>query len=432
MNANAHQRGTGIGAGVRAFIETIWYSINVSLRAYKYRLYPTPAQAEFLARQFGCTRYVYNWALEQKSKAYQQTKKGLSRFELDKRLTALKKEQPWLSEVASQPLQQALIHLDKAFTRFFREKKGYPRFKSKRGQQSATFPQGFKVDFAAGSLVLPKLGAVRAVYSRRFAGKVKKVTVSKAPTGKFYASVLVEEENQPSIKPDVEENAVGVDLGLRHFAVLSTGEKVEHPKHLEKHLGRLRVLQRRMSRKKKGSANYRKAKLKVALLHERIAHSRSDFLHKLSTDLVRRFDTICLEDLNIQGMLANGKLARHIQVTGKAGMAHGHPLGQSGWAQFVAMLRYKAQWSGKHIRTIGRFEPSSRLCDCGYYNHALTLSDREWDCPDCGRRHDRDVLAANNIKRFAYRKPNTGRDTPGELGEVSAMAEPSNQESHGL
>lgn len=374
------------------------------LRAYKYRLYPTDEQADFLAKQFGCARYVYNWALEQKSRAYQESKKGISRFALDKKLTALKRELPWLAEVASQPLQQALIHLDKGFTRFFRGKKGYPRFKSEHGRQSATFPQGFKVDLAAGLLVLPKLGAVKAVYSRTFAGKIK--TVSKTTTGKFYASVLVEEENQPSLKPDVEENAVGVDLGLKHFAVLSTGEKVEHPKYLEKHLGRLKVLQRRLSRKRKGSANYRKARLKVALLHEKVANSRADFLHKLSSNLVTRFDTLCLEDLNVKGMLANGKLARHI--------------GGSGWTMFGSMLKYKAAWNGKHVRTIGRFEPSSRLCVCGYYNHALTLSDREWDCPDCGKHHDRDELAASNIKRFAYRKPNTGRDTPGELGEVSA------------
>lgn len=339
---------------------------------------------------------------------------------MDKRLTYLKQELPWLSEVASQPLQQALIHLDKGFTRFFREKKGYPRFKSKHGRQSATFPvkaksllQGVKVELETGTLVLPKVGAVKAVYSRTFEGKVKTVTVSKTPTGKYFASVLVEEENQPSVRPDVEENAVGVDLGLKHFAVLSTGEKVEHPKHLEQHLGRLKVLGRRLSRKKKGGNNYRKARLKVALLHERVANSRADFLHKLSTDLVNRFDTICLEDLNVKargfalrGMMANGKLARHI--------------GQSGWAMFDSMLEYKTAWNGKHLRTIGRFEPSSRLCQCGYYNHALTLSDREWDCPECGRHHDRDELAANNIKRFAYKRQNTGLDKPSELREVSA------------
>ena len=383
------------------------YSISVvRLRAYKYRLYPTDEQAVFLARQFGCARYVYNWALAEKSKAYQESKKGLSRFELDKKLTSLKKELPWLSEVASQPLQQALINLDKGFTKFFKEKKGYPKFKNKHGKQSATFPQGIKVEFKQGVLVLPKVGTVKAVYSRKFEGKVKTVTVSKTTTSKFYASVLVEEENQPSIKPDVEENAVGVDLGLKHFAVLSTREKIEHPKHLEKHLGRLRVLQRRVSRKKKGSANYRKAKHAVAVLHERVANSRADFLHKLSTRLVEGFDTICLEDLSIKGMMANDKLSRHI--------------GQSGWAMFGSMLEYKAVWNGKHVRTIGRFEPSSRLCYCGYYNHALTLSDREWDCPECGRHHDRDELAANNIKRFSYRKPNTAVDSGSEPVEVSA------------
>lgn len=232
------------------------------------------------------------------------------------------------------------------------------------------------------------------------------MTVSKTTTGKYFVSVLVEEENQPSVQPDVEENAVGVDLGLKHFAVFSTGEKVEHPKHLEQRLGRLKVLQRRLSRKKKGSANRRKAKLKVALLHEKVTNCRRDFLHKFSTDLVRRFDTICLEDLNVTGMLKNGNLARHI--------------GQSGWAEFGRMVEYKTAWYGKHVRTVGRFEPSSRLCYCGWYNHALTLADREWDCPQCGKHHDRDELAANNIKRFAFRKPNTGLDKPGEPVEVLA------------
>ncbi len=154
-----------------------------------------------------------------------------------------------------------------------------------------------------------------------------------------------------------------------------------HPKHLERHLGRLRVLQRRLSRKKKSGSNFRKARLKVALLHERVANSRPDFLHKLSTDLVSRFDTICLEDLNVLGMIVNGRLARHV--------------GQSGWAMFRGMVECKAEWKGKHVRTIGRFEPSSRPCYCGYYNHVLTLSDREWDCPECGRHHDRDELASN-------------------------------------
>ncbi len=381
----------------------LMYSI-IMLKTYRYRLYPTEEQAALLNRQFGSVRYVYNWALALATMTYQTQGQGITRFQLDKRLTALKQELPWLQEVASQPLQHALVHLDKAFTRFFREKKGYPRFRSKRGKQSATYLQGVKIHRENSVIYLPKSGWIRTVFSRPFQGTVKTVTVSRVPSSQYFVSVLVEDENQvPESVPEVVDHAVGGDLGLHDFLVLSTGEKYSHPQWLEHELYRLKILQRRLAKTTKGSKNRAKIRRKIAGLHERAANRRLDFLHKLSTDLVRRFDTVCIEDLNVSRMVRNRTLARRIT--------------QSGWAEFRRQLEYKAAWSGKHVRVIGRLAPSSRLCVCGYYNHDLTLANRQWDCPECGCHHDRDVLAANNIKRFAFAKHQTGRDTPGGPGE---------------
>ncbi|PSR20943.1 MAG: transposase, partial [Sulfobacillus acidophilus] len=245
------------------------------LKAYCYRLYPTVEQAAFLNRQFGSVRYVYNWALALAMTTYQTQGRGVTRFQLDKRLTALKQELPWLSEVASQPLQQALVHLDKAFTRFFREKKGYPRFHSKRGKQSATYPQGVKIHWENGVIYLPKAGWIRTVFSRRFVGRIKTVTVSRVPSGKFFVSVLVEDENQvPDAVPETRERAVGADLGLHDFLVLSTGEKYEHPQWLESELYRLKILQRRLAKTTKGSKNRSKLRIQIARLHEQVANRR--------------------------------------------------------------------------------------------------------------------------------------------------------------
>ncbi len=375
------------------------------LKAYRYRLEPDEKQVEFLSRQFGCCRFVYNWALDLKTKAWQKEQKGVSIFEISRRMTLLKKEKEWLSEVASQPLQQSLIHLDRGFTGFFKKKTDYPKFKNKWGKQAASFPQGVEVEFSSGTIVFPKLGRIKTRFSRTFTGVVKTVTITKTVTGKYFASVLVESENQASAPvPEVEETAVGIDLGLTHFLTLSTGEKVSHPKHLEKDLDRIKVLHRRISRKKKGSKNRRKAIVKLAIVHERVANRRNDFLHKLSTRLVKEFDTLCFEDLNVVGMMKNRCLSRHI--------------GQSGWEKFKGFCETKASWHGKHLRTIGRFEPSSKLCSCGVINKALSLSDRRWTCPACHITHDRDILAANNIRRFAFVKQNTSGDTGSESVEM--------------
>jgi len=378
------------------------------LKAYRYRIEPDEQQVEFLSKQFGCCRFVYNWALDLKTKAWQKDQKGISIFDIMKQMTLLKKEKEWLSEVASQPLQQSLIHLDRGFTGFFKKKTDYPRFKSKWGKQSASFPQGVEVEFSSGTIVFPKLGRITTRFSRTFVGVMKTVTVTKTVTGKYFASILVESENQAlSPVPDVEETAVGIDLGLTHFLTLSTGEKVSHPKYLEKDLNRVRALHQRINKKKKGSKNRRKAIIKLALVHERVTNKRNDFLHKVSTRLVREFGTLCFEDLNVAGMMKNHCLARHI--------------GQSGWVKFKTLCEGKATADGKHIRTIGRFEPSSKLCSCGYRNKDLSLSDRIWKCPSCQATHDRDVLAANNIKYFAFVKQNTSGGTGGGSVEMPGI-----------
>lgn len=356
-----------------------------------------------LFKQFGCVRFVYNFGLAEKVKAYQLTGKSPTRYELDKRLTTLKKELPWLTEVASQPLQQAIIHLERAFTKFFKEKKGFPKFHSKHTHNSAAYPQGVSVDFESNRITIPKLGKVKARLSRTFEGKVRTCTVSRNAAGQYHISVLVEVENQDATPtPETIDTALGVDLGIKHFAVLSTGKRIENPRHLNNALARLKVLSRHHSKTKKGGANREKARQKLARAHQRVVDCRNDFLHKESTKLIRAFDTICLETLNVAGMVRNHKLARHIS--------------DASWGRFGGFLEYKAGWNGKHIRRIGRFEPSSKLCTCGTINRELKLSDRIWACATCGETHDRDLLAAQNIKRFAF--INQAGTTAAELREA--------------
>jgi len=394
-------------------------------QAFRYRLYPTAAQRELLGKHFGCARYLYNWGLAKKTEAYQTTGKSLSRFELDKQLTALKQqpETEWLKEVNSQSLQAALRHLESAYTRFFREKKGFPNFKSKhRSRASFECPANVKVDFGTGTIQLPRLGAVKAVFSRTFTGTVKTTTVSMTPTGKYYASVLVDEPAvAPACGPIVAETTVGIDVGLKDFATLSTGEKIANPRFLCTSLKRLRRVARQHSKKQKGSHNRAKSRVKLARCYEKVTAQRQDFLHKTSTAIVRdnQTDTVAVENLNIAGMLKNHTLARAIADVS--------------WGSFLAMIQYKCARYGKNYVEIGRFDPSSRLCVCGTINKELTLKERTWTCGKCGVMHDRDVLAAQNIVRFAVQKQNliqkTGRDTPElTLGEISVRGS-LNQES---
>ena len=365
----------------------------MNYKAYKYRLYPTKEQEVLLSKHFGSARWVYNYALNKKIVAYQTNKESLSRFTIQKDLVTLKKSEDtkWLKEVNSQTLQASLENLDKAFTKFFRDKKGFPKFKSKHNNhQSFSVPQNGKIDFETNCISLPKFKKpIRCKIHRKYSGNSKTFTISKTPSGKYFVSVLVEvDEVQKTNKPICENQAVGVDLGIKTFATLSNGVEIENPKHLKRSLEKIKALQRKVSKKQRGSSNRKKAVKRLAVLHEKVANQRIDFLHKTTHYLVSEFDTICLETLRASNMIKNHKLAQ--------------ALSDISIGKFNEILEYKAEWNGVNILRIGQFEPSSRMCTCGIINKELKLSDRIWTCKSCGVKHDRDILAANNIKRFAF------------------------------
>lgn len=362
--------------------------------AYKYRVYPKPKQEILFAKHFGCVRFIYNWGLETKIKKYQAEKKSFNFFETCKLMKQKKSELIWLKEVNSQSLQVALKNLDNAFTRFFREKKGFPKFKCKNNRQSFGCTQNTKIDWHNSTITLPKIGEIKVIFSRKFEGKVKTCTISKTPTNKYFISILVEIPggNKPKHKIN-EKTTIGIDLGIKDFAILSNGTKIANPKYLRSSEKRLKCLQRRASRKVKGSENRRKANLKVAKVHENITNKRMDFLHKVSTKLIRENQTICLETLNVSGMLKNHCLAKSIS--------------DASWSKLNELLKYKADWYGCNLVFIGRFEPSSKTCSvCGTIKKDLTLKDRTWICSSCGTEHDRDVNAAINIKKMGLQKQN--------------------------
>lgn len=379
------------------------------LKAYKYRLYPTKTQEVLLSKHFGCARYIYNYGLERKIKSYSETKKSISRFTIQADLPKLKKAEStkWLSEVNSLSLQAALLNLDMAFTRFFKEKKGFPKFKSKHdNRQSFQVPQNTTVNYEAKRVYLPKFKeGIKCKFDRQFKGKIKTSTVSRTPTGKYFISILVETEDTLPTKAPIDENkAVGVDLGIKTFATLSDGTEIQNPKYLKKALKKLKRMQRSVSRKVKGSNSRKKAVKLLARQYEKVTNKRKDFLHKTTKYLIDHYDTICLETLSASNMVKNHRLAQAIQ--------------DIGIYTFNSYMDYKAEWYGKNIIRIGRFEPSSKMCACGYIYRGLKLSDRVWTCPSCGSVNQRDLLAANNIKKFAFKLNNTAR-TAGIYAEDS-------------
>ena len=366
-------------------------------RAYKYRLYPNEEQKVLIAKHLGSCRFIYNYALDKKVRAYQTDKTNLSRFDIQADLPNMKKSEEycWLKEVNSLSLQASLANLDSAYTKFFREHKGFPRFKSKKdSKQSFSIPQNTKVDFENGRVFIPKFkNGIKAKLHRSFEGIVKSSTISRTATDKYFISILVE-VNEPDVpmKPICENKAVGIDLGIKTFAVLSDGTEIPNPKYLKQSLDKVKKLQRSLSHKTKGSKNRDKARRKLALVHEQVTNRRNDFLHKVTSYLVRNYDAICLEDLNVKGMVKNHHLAQALED-----IAIG---------AFNTLLEYKAKERGVNILRIGRFEPSSKMCECGYINRELKLSDRKWTCPKCGITNDRDLLAARNIKRFGLQAQN--------------------------
>jgi putative transposase len=362
-------------------------------KAFKYRLYPSESQKELIAKHIGSSRFVYNLALETKTTAYLGSKHNLSPFDLTKQLPELKKECEWLKEVNSQSLQQSIQNMDIAFKKFFKGA-GFPKFKSKhKGKQSFSIPQSVIVE--NNLLIIPKFKeGIKIVLHREIKGTIKSATISVTPTGKYFVSILVDTNTEIPIKaPITESTTVGIDLGIKDFAITSNGEVFENPKNLRKAQSKLKYVQRKYS-KNKG----KRTKQRLALLHEKVANKRKYFLHKVSTKLIRENQTIALETLNVGGMIKNHNLAQAISDVS--------------WSTFVTMLEYKADWYGKNILRIGRFAPSSKACNCcGYINKELTLKDREWTCPKCNSVLDRDVNASINIKSFALKNHLSGEHT---------------------
>jgi len=360
------------------------------LKAYKYRIYPNQEQKEMMAKIFGQVRFVYNLGLETKISAYVGNKKHLKCFDLNKQITELKNtDAPWLKESPSQALQMSMANLDNAYTNFFKGA-GFPKFKNRYGKQSFQLPQGVYLENDE-QIFIPKLKLVGIDLHREFKGEIKTVTVSKSITNKYYVSILVETgQPKPEKKPIKVETSVGIDLGIKDFVITSDGMKFKNHDFFKSAMNELRIQQRSLARKKKGSNHYKKQKMVLSLLHEHIKNQRQDYLHKISKYLVDNYDTICMEDLNVSGMVKNHKLARAIS--------------DMGWSEFKSMVEYKCDWYGKNLSVIGRFDPSSKTCSkCGTINKDLTLNDREWTCKKCGSIHDRDNNAAINIRNFGLR-----------------------------
>ena len=354
---------------------------------YTYRFYPTPKQTEHFAQLFGCVRVTYNWGLQRGLEALQAEARLPRLPTLSKALTQLKKSEShaWLADVSCVPLQQVLRHLDVAWTNCFEKRAKRPRFKRKDEAQSAEFTRSAMRVTAEGVRLGKISGPLDIRWSRELPSDPSSCTVTLDRAGRYHISFVVQVEAH-ALEPI--EQAVGVDLGLTHFAILSTGEKIDNPRFLQKDLDRLAQAQKKLARKQKGSSNRRKQRLKVAKLHAKIVQKRKDFAHKLSTRLIRENQAIAVETLAVKNMVRNRSLARSIS--------------DAGWGMFVKMLEYKAKWYGRRLVKIDRWCPSSKRCSrCEHQLESLSLSVRTWACPACSVVHDRDVNAAKNIVRAA-------------------------------
>ncbi len=378
-------------------------------QAIKVRLYPTTEQKQILAQHFGCSRFWWNYALNLCIETYKATGKSLNQSALNSMLPKLKKEEgtTWLSECYSQVLQATTLNLVTAYKNFFEGRARYPRFKAKKNRQSIQYPQSTKIVDAC--LKLPgRVGIIKAKLHRPIEGKIKTVTVSTTPSGKYYASVLVELEGDNQ-SPNSEGKVAGIDLGLKDFAIVNDGlktSKFANPKHLAKHERNLKRKQQKLAKKQKGSKSRDKARKLVARVHERISNVRQDYLHKLSGQLVDDNQVIVVESLNTKGMVSNHKLAKAISDVG--------------WGTFVNFLSYKLEKEGKVLIEIDRWFPSSKLCsNCHYQIGEMPLEIRSWTCPNCGTHHDRDENAAINIRAEGIRILSvSGTGTAAEVGEV--------------
>jgi putative transposase len=362
------------------------------LKAFKYKINPTEEQSILLNKHIGASRFVFNLALECKQMAWAGNKVNLSCFALHSQLKDLKTECEWLKEINSQSLQQSITNLDKAYTAFFKGQSSFPNFKKKSNVGSFNIPQN--VSLEEGKLFIPKFKkGIDIVLHRQIKGEIRQATISRTTTGKYFVSILCETGEAIKTKaPIKEDTTVGIDLGIKTYIVASDGKEFDNPKFLRKAQSKLKYVQRKYS-KHKG----KRTKHKLAILHEKVANQRKDFLHKTSSELIKNHESIAIEDLAVSNMVKNHKLAQAINDVS--------------WSTFVTMLEYKAEWYGKNILKIGRFEPSSKLhANCGHINKDLNLSDREWNCPKCGEVVERDLNAAINIKSFALKNILSGTD----------------------
>ena len=353
-------------------------------KAYKFRIYPTKEQEIMFQKNLGCVRYVYNHYLEMRIEKYRQDKSNMRYSQCSADLTQLKKSLVWLQDADSTSLQTALRSLDNAFLNFFSNKKfGYPKFKSKRKSKKSFTTKSASIKIVDNYINLPKVKLVKCKFSRKVDGKILNATVSQSKSGKYYVSLCCKVENIP--KFELTNKSIGIDLGLKDFLITSNGEKFDNQKFLSKSEKLLKRVQKKFSKSKTNGKNHEKLRIKLAKRYEKVSNQRKDYLHKLSTTLIKQYDIICLESLKVQNMVKNHRLAKSIQDVS--------------WGEFVRMLQYKADWYGKYIQKVDTYYPSSQICSCCEYQNIAVkkLSVRSWICPKCNQTHDRDINASINI-----------------------------------
>lgn len=369
------------------------------IKGYKYKIYPTEEQKVLLEKHFGCCRWVYNWGLDFNNKLYKENAKIKGWMSLSNELTKLTKQNIWLKEVSKLTLVSSLSNLGTSYNNFFKAHGDFPKFKNRhQNKQVCQYMQHVFVYFDDNKIQLPKFryeksnnkdNRIKCIFDRKFIGKIIKTTVSRTKSGRYFASMDVDDSEELPQKQTIK-NAIGLDFGLKTFITTSEGQKINNPEFYKQAENKIAKLSRKLSKKVKGSKNYNKAKIKLARKHEKVANQRKDFLHKLSHKLIceNQADTICIEDLSMEAMKTRW----------------GKKISDLSWFEFTRQLQYKADWHGKNLIKIGRFEPSSKMCSkCGHINSKLTLDDRAWKC-QCGAEHDRDINAAQNIKDFGINK----------------------------